>query len=350
MKRTIVLLAFICANAHPNEACFSTNGTILDLIRSSEELDECFASDKDPCNLKKKSVDFQANINSSRLIPMNRLDGDKFMNRTTGQVSIKFGKYNGKGSEQQLSASAQKISRCHIITSAHLLYTDGDFPLESNNFSFVFRTGQTCDIEQPFEKEVTASLFFRMTDAKQGDFGCKSEDNNHPCEVRLFRGSSDLVILRLDSFDKNDHSYFRLDTSAPSLTEGGQRINCWGYTAKIGLENLTPEQSRIYLWVQKDARMFGDNLGKSFDGVLTNAIARKGMSGGGCADSSNPRVLVGLYPNDNKSGGDAGIYINPNDVFSHHPNYLAAFHKLAERYAKANGGKRLSELDSQCLQ
>ena len=349
MKRTIVLLAFICANAHSNESCFSTKA-ILDLISSSEELDECFATDKDPCNLKKKSVDFQANVNSSRLIPMNRMTGDKFMNRTTGAVLVKFGKFDGVDSEKQFAASAQKISRCHIIAPAHLLYEDGDFPLESSNFSLTFQTGQTCDIKYPFENEVKASLFFKMTDKKRVDFGCKSQNNYQDCEKRVFRGSSDLVILKLDSFDKNDHSYFRLDTSTPSFKEGGQRINCWGYTSKSGLENMTPDESRMYLWTHKDARMYGDNLGKSFNGVLTNAVARKGMSGGGCVDSDNPRVLVGLYVNDNRGGGDAGIYINPNDEFSHHPNYLAAFHKLAERYAQTNAGKRLSDLDLQCTQ
>lgn len=348
MKRVTLLLFLICANVHSNESCFSTNRTILELIKSSQELDECFASDKDPCNLKKKSVDFQAAINSSRLIPMNRMPGDKFMNRTTGVVSIEFATRKGEHGGERFVGSAQKISRCHVITSAHLLYANGDFPVESGNYSLVFRTGQTCNAGQPFENEVKVSLFFKMIDAKQGDFDCKSENNTHPCQRRLFRGSSDLVILRLDSFDKNDHSYFHLDTSTPSLTEGGQRINCWGFTASIGLDNITQDQSRMYLWTQKDARMYGDNIGKSFDGVLTNAVARKGMSGGGCADSSNPRMLVGLYANDNKSGGDAAIYIDPNNVFSHHPNYLAPFHKLAERYAKATGGKRLSELDSQC--
>lgn len=350
MKRTILLFAAICANAHSDESCFSSNKAILELIKASEELDECFATDKDPCKLKKKSVDFQANVNSSRLIPMNRLTGDKFMNRATGEVSVKFGKYNGKDSEKQFSASAQKISRCHIITVAHLLYTDGDFPLESSNFSLTFNTGQTCDIKYPFENQVKASLFFKMTDKKRGDWGCKTQNNYQECEKRIFRGSSDLVILKLDSFDKNYRSYFRLNTSTPSFKEGGQRINCWGYTSKRGIENMTPDESKMYMWTHKDARMFGDILGKSFNGVLTNAVTRKGMSGGGCADSDNPRVLVGLYTNDNKGGGNAGIYINPNEEFDNHPNFLAAFHKLAERYAESNPGKRLSDLDSQCTQ
>ena len=272
------------------------------------------------------------------------------MNRTTGAVSVKFGKYDGVDSEQEFSASAQKISRCHIITAAHLLYTDGDFPLESRNFSLTIKTGQTCDIKYPFENAVKASLFFKMTDEERGDWGCKTYTKNNQCEHRLFRGSSDLVILKLDSFDKNDHSYFRLDTSTPSFKESGQRVNCWRYTSGSGLENVTLDESRMYLWTHKDARMYGDNLGKSFKGILTNAVARKGMSGGGCVDSDNPRVLVGLYVQDNKGGGDAGIYINPNDEFSHHPNYLAAFHKLAERYAQTNAGKRLSDLDLQCTQ
>lgn len=348
MKRTIVLIALISANAHSNESCFSTKA-IVDLIRSSEDLDECFASDKDPCGLKEVSVNSQTKVNSSRLIPMNRMNGDKFMNRTTGKVSVKFGTYNGIDSEKTFSASANKISRCHIMAPAHLIYTDGDFPLESKNFSLTFKTGQTCEIKYPFKTEVKASLFFKMTDKKRGDWGCKTYRNNHDCEHRLFRGSSDLVILRLDSFDKNDHSYFRLDTSTPSFKEGGQRINCWGYTS-IGLENMTPDESLMYMLSHKDARMYGDNFGRIFNGVLTNAVSRKGMSGGGCAHPDNPRVMVGMYVNDNKGSGNAAIHINPNNEFSHHPNYLAAFHKLAERYAETNPGKQLVDLDSQCTQ
>ena len=122
MKRATLLLFLICANVHSNESCFSTNRTILELIKSSQELDECFASDKDPCNLKKKSVDFQAAINSSRLIPMNRMPGDKFMNRTTGVVSIEFATRKGEHGGERFVGSAQKISRCHVITSA-ICYT-----------------------------------------------------------------------------------------------------------------------------------------------------------------------------------------------------------------------------------
>ena len=349
MKRATLLLFLICANVHSNESCFSTKA-IVDLIGSSEDLDECFASDKDPCELKKVSIDSQAKVNSLRLIPMNRMNGDKFMNRTTGKVSIAFGKYNGKDSEQQFSASAQKISRCHIIAPAHLIYTDGDFPLESRNFSLTFSTGQTCNTKYPFETEVKASLFFKMTDRTRGDWGCKSyHDNSRDCKHRVFRGNSDLVILKLDAFDEKDHSYFRLDTSTPRLMEGGERINCWGYTT-IGLKNMPPDESRMYMWTHKDARMYGDNLGKSFNGVFTNAVSRKGMSGGGCAHPDNPRLMVGLYVNDNKGDGNSGIHINPNDEFSHHPNYLAAFHKLTERYTEANAGKQLVDLDSQCTQ
>ncbi len=349
MKRAIVLIALISANAHSNESCFSTKA-IVDLIGSSEELDECFSSDSDPCKLKTKSVDFQANVNSTRLIPMNRKVGDGFMDRATGVVSVKFGKFDGKDSSKQFSASAQKISRCHIIAPSHLLYTDGELPINSTNFSITFKNGQSCNIDKPFENEVSASVIFKMTDKARGDFGCRTQNNYQECESRIFRGSSDLVILKLKTFNKNDKSFFKLNTQVPTSKVGGQRINCWGYTPKSGLENMTPDESLMYMWSQKDARMFGDKNGKSFKGVMTSAIARKGMSGGGCVDANDPKVLVGMFTNDNKGGGDAGININPEDELSHHPNYLAAFHKLAERYAEVNGGKQLSELDSQCGQ
>lgn len=347
MKRAIVLIALISANAHSNESCFSTKA-IVDLIGSSEELDECFADDKDPCNLRKKSVDFQANVNSSRLIPMNRMAGDKFMNRTTGEVSVKFGTYNGIDSEQQFSASAQKISRCHIIAPAHLLYTDGELPIDSTNFSITFKNGQSCNIDKPFENEVSASVIFKMTDKARGDFRCKSQNNYQECESRIFRGSRDLVILKLKTFNKNDKSFFKLNTQVPTSKVGGQRINCWGYTSQIGIENMTTQQSRMFLWSQKDARMFGDKNGKSFNGVMTSAIARKGISGGGCVDANDPKILVGMFANDNKGGGDAGININPEDELSHHPNYLSVFHKLSERYSETTNGKKLEDLDSEC--
>ena len=335
MRRLWVILTLVvCAEVPANESCFASK-VIQDLIETSEELDDCFSSDDDKCKLKKKSPDVQANLNSSRLAPLNRKLGDMFMDRATGTVTVTFP--NG----DMFSASAEKISRCHVITSAHLIFADGNVPVASKDYALRFRSGQSCDTSKAWETEASAKLYFAMLTA--ADYDCKDA----ACSHRLFRGHTDLVLLKLEHFDKIDRSFFSLSSIRPKFFTHGQKINCFGYTPSVNKANLSDAESRMYLWFQKDARMFGDDNGRSHKGVLTNAVTRKGMSGGGCVMPTNARELVGVFSKDNKGGGNPAIYVTPSNIASHAPNYLSSFHELSERYMRTTG-KRLDNLDREC--
>ena len=340
MKALMVILTLILTGeVYASNSCFS-NQEIVDLIKASKALDKCFASDDNNCKFKEKTIEEQKARNARRLIPLDRtLDGG-FMDRTTGMVSAEFATEG-----YMVTATAQKISRCHIITSAHLLFADGKVSTQAKT-SINFKTGQTCDSNNPFAIKTSASVLFKMTKEKI-DFDCDRFDKYGGCERRKFYGHSDLVILKLDNYDKKDKSFFTLNTSNPSNHPIGQRVNCWGFPGHNENIKLTAPQSKMLLWSQKDAQIFGDLDGQSAYGVLTNAIAYHGMSGGGCVVQSNPRELVGLIANENSANGKSAINVQPSTATTDGANYLSAFHELDKRYTSETG-KKLSDLDKEC--
>lgn len=349
MKSLVLILIMIISDrVLAGNSCFQSQ-PIIDLIEASKALDICFASDDNPCAFKEKTIEEQKVRNSRRLVPYDRESGDSIMNTATGIVQVNFGKYSGRDSEQEVAASGQKISRCHIITSAHLLYTDAKLPVNSNNLTIQFQTGQTCDQRNPYKESVSASVHFNMVD-ENTDFVCGFNDKYGKCEMRLFYGHSDLVILKLNKYDKKDPKFFSLNTTdpnGPNKLESGQRVNCWGYPGHKPELKLDKEVSDLFLWHQTDAQIFGDNNGQYSKGMLTNAMGYHGMSGGGCAIASKPTELVGLFANPNKVGGRAAIDITPGKAIATGANFLSNFHVLEKRYFQKTG-KHLSDLDKEC--
>ena len=344
MKLLILILTMILSNkALAGNLCFNDQA-VKDLIKASEALDNCFAKDDDECGLREGTPGEQQVSNARRLIPYDRTSGRGFLDRATGVVSAEHS--NGK----VIHGSSQKISRCHIITSAHVLFWDTKLSSDMKDATIKFKSGQTCDVNQPFKNEVEAKVAFRMLDEKT-DFDCVG--NNGKCENRSFKGHSDLVILKLLKNDKSDRSFYNLNTSNPNSHKVGQKVNCFGYPGNY-IDNLSRPynaslklpvaKSNMMLWLQKDAQIFGDNNGTYEKGILTNAIAYKGMSGGGCVISNNPRELVGLFSNDNNSDGKSAIEINKGNAIKNGANFLSGFHNLEQRY-HAKTGKRLADLD-----
>jgi hypothetical protein len=47
-----------------------------------------------------------------------------------------------------------------------------------------------------------------LLDQAKKDFRCLGIDRYGKCEEREFRGHNDLVILKLNKYDKNDKSFF----------------------------------------------------------------------------------------------------------------------------------------------
>ncbi len=344
MKALAMILTLILAQqVLASNSCFDTQA-VKDLIAASEEINECFEKDVNNCKIDKMTVAEQRELNSQRLVPYDRTQ-NALMNDATGAVSANFGSGNVD------AASGQKISRCHIISSAHLLYGDAGIPVDSQDlpalkdsehFDVNFHSGQTCD-SRLFNSKIGAQVFFKMTNAGK-DFVCDKKDGNGNCLSRRFYGKSDLVILKLKNYNKNDKNFFKLKTTPITASSTGDRVNCWGYPEHNNQIKLSKETSDKVLWFQKDAKIFA---GSNAKGVLTNAIAYPGMSGGGCVAASKPNELVGIFADKNSATGHAAVEVTARTADAKSANFLSPFQQLAERYAQATG-KDIANLDSEC--
>lgn len=339
---TLIITMILAQQVFANNSCFDTQA-VKDLIEASEELNECFAKDVNNCKFDKMTVEQQREVNSQRLVPYDRTKNE-LMNNATGAVSAHF-------SASTDAASGQKISSCHIITSAHLLYGDSDVVVDaqdkpalqdSEQFDVNFHTGQTCD-SRLFDKKVGAQVFFKMTKENK-DFVCDKKDINGKCLGRRFYGKSDLVILKLKNYDKNDKNFFKLKTTQLTTSTTGARVNCWGYPEYNNQIKLSKSMSDKMLWFQKDAKIFA---GESAKGVLTNAISYPGMSGGGCVASNKPDELVGIFADKNSATGHAAVDVSARTADVKGANYISSFQNLAERY-KQSTGKDIADLDKEC--
>ncbi len=339
---TTILILILTSKA--SASCFDSL-PVKEIIAASDSINNCFENDDDQCDLSNETPASQKSINSKRLIPIDRSKSE-FLNNATGIVEAKFENYGGVDSGNTYASSTAKISRCHIVTSAHLLYTDGLVPIEKSSFQIMFKSGQTCDPSKPFQNQgIPANVYFNLAKINV-DFKC-SILRDGKCIERAFLGKSDLVILRLDpkKVDKNDRNYYTVNTSSPEtlvnrkLYPKGQRVNCWGYPGYTPDLRLPKATADLLLWGQKDARIYG----VSEHGIVTNSTVYKGMSGGGCTLADSPTELVGLNANDNRANGKALI---TTDTVKD-SNFLSGFQNLDERLF-AEKGIHISDLDKQC--
>lgn len=324
--------------------CFA-NPLVSELIHNSRELDSCFITDKNHCLFDKMTVEMQGKVNAERLVPFDRRN-DKLMDEATGIVVADFGALG------VYSASAQKISRCHVVTSAHLLYTDMSVPVDSKDgplskadaaFELAFHFGQTCDSSR-FRSSSKAHVYFKMT--KEGvDYVCGRYNNAGVCTERNFFGLSDLVILRLADTSQSGSRFFELrDKALQIATIDGERVNCWGYPGYNSQIRIPKDLSDKFLWHQENAKLF---MGKSNRGILTNAIAYPGMSGGGCATPDLPNVLVGIINERNSASGVSAILLSTQTAEVRAGNFISSFERLAKRYSESTR-RALSKLDEEC--
>ncbi len=350
MKFLILIITLtLSQNVIADSSCFD-NSSVQNLMAISAKFDKCFTGKENGCAFDEMTPKEQIIQNSKRLVPYDRKEGT-LMDEATGAVTVKFGNYAGQDSGREYSASGQKISSCHVITSAHLLYQDPNFSMNSENMNVSFKSGQSCDSDEQFKKEAPAKVVFKMdrstaVNGESPDYFCGQYGGDRKCITREFYGRTDLVIIKLAKghYTKGD-KHFTLDTSAP-INEP-QRVDCWGYPEYTENLRLPEAIANKLLWMQKGAQVFGDNDGQSVNGVRTNATSYKGMSGGGCIRPSNPTVLVGLMANDNKSSGKAAFKVTPADPAAKTANYLSPFNRLAKRYKELNK-KDISTLESEC--
>lgn len=350
-RPSIAALAAILSSGVPalsetENACRYEAEDVQSLVSSAKKVAHCFADDDTNCKLAQRSIVFQKNINAVRLIPVDR-SNDSLLNDATGRVTITFKAVSKDGDAGQIfSASAARVSRCHIATSAHLLYLDGSIAKGSNDFELVFHQGQSCRADKPFVNTMRAEVFYAMLDFTKGDFICEIGNTSANCYRRQIRGDRDVVLLRVPTAPQRTRFYSIAAADANKLVIG-QRVDCWGYPSFDKRLGLTEVRSQLFLWHQARAQIFPHPSFQPFKGLLSSAVVYSGMSGGGCALSEVPNELVALHANDNQTDGRPAVAITPDGRFTQQPNYLATFDVLRKRYEE-DTGKLLSKLDELC--
>ncbi len=333
------------------DTCFK-DSRVQALIDQSKETDECFATDQNKCLIEKMTVAEQRELNSQRLVPFDR-STDALFDHAVGKVTAEFAaSEGGRSNPRTANGTGQRISRCHVLTSAHLFYkptseqvTNADLPplSDSDHFDIRFHFGQTCDgkLGQYYAR---GQVLFRMT--RDGrDFTCDIRDNKGRCIERHFNGRSDIVILKLKDYDKSNRHYFQVRTSPVLIPERGTRVSCWGFPGYNNqISSLPKELSDQLLRHQLNAKIFPGSYDR---GLLTNAIAYPGMSGGGCVLASAPTELIGIYAEKNSLTGHSAILASARTADERSLNFLSPLDHLAERYRAATG-KRIEDLDKEC--
>ena len=335
------------------DACFK-DPRVQELIEKSKDIDDCFASDKNRCwpLIGKMSVEKQRKFNAKRLIPFDRSKNALFDHAVGKVTADKVAGLDGWSNPGTANGTGQRISRCHVLTSAHQFYTPITEPVskvdlpplsDSDHFDIRFHFGQTCDgkLGQYYAR---GQVLFRMT-REGSDFVCDRHDNNNRCRERRFFGKSDIVILKLKEYEKNNLNFFQVRTSPVLIPEQGARVSCWGFPGYNNqLSSLPKALSDQLLWHQLNAKIFPGNYDR---GVLTNAVAYPGMSGGGCVLGSAPQELIGIYSRKNSLTGISAVLGSAETADERSLNFLSPLDHLAERYRAATG-KRIEDLDKEC--
>ena len=332
------------------DACFK-DPRVQALIEQSKETDECFDSDQNKCLIEKMTVAEQRELNSQRLIPFDR-STDALFDHAVGKVTAEFAaSEDGRSNARTANGTGQRISRCHVLTSAHLFYKPTSEPVskvnlpplsDSDHFDIRFHFGQTCDGKLG-HYYARGQVLFRMT--REGrDFTCDIRDNKGRCIERHFNGRSDIVILKLKEYERSNRNFFQVRTSPVLIPEQGARVSCWGFPGYNNQINLPKALSDQVLWHQLNAKIFYGNYDR---GLLTNAIAYPGMSGGGCVLASAPTELIGIYAAKNSLTGHSAILASARTADERSLNFLSPLDHLAERYRAATG-KRIEDLDKEC--
>ena len=334
------------------DACFK-DPKVQELIEKSKDIDDCFASDQHRCwkLIAKMSVETQREFNSQRLIPFDR-SKDALFDHAVGIVTAKFAAdEDGRSKPGTVNGTGQRISRCHVLTSAHLFYdpisepvSNTDLPplSDSDHFGIRFRFGQTCDANLA-RYDARAQILFRMT-SESRDFVCDRRDKQDRCVARRFFGKPDIVILKLKDYDKSNRHFFQVRTSPVLIPEQGARVSCWGFPGYNSQIELPKALSDQVLWHQLNAKIFPGNYDR---GMLTNAISYPGMSGGGCVLGSAPQELIGIYTGKGSLLGIPAVIGSAETGDERKLNFLTPLDHLAERYRAATG-KRIEDLDKEC--
>lgn len=318
---------------------------IKDVIAAARELAEFVESDEKFPSIKDMSSEDQKAANlQAAMQPIDFSDLKHRIDRyALGDVVVES---KVEGGTQTLQGSGYKISRSCVVTAAHVLYPTINQQMSEKNraayngkISFVRGDGQE-------KQETPATVFFQMT---------KSDDYRMVSGERRFKGSSDIVVLRLSEAD----NYFKPVTviSPDNLLKNvdsrvGRKISCMGSPSHMTQKKYGNCNGTEFKWKQENARIFSEDISSMKLGVRTNLAGTHGMSGGSCFFVDIPSQVIGLFLNGYQSSEIRfstmpNINLESTDTNAKNIRHIATFDLLNERM-KAELGYGLKDLDQQC--
>jgi len=346
LKSLFLAILFAPLVAQAASACNGLDEPeIKEVIEAARELAEFVESDeKFPAIRNMPSKNQKAANLQAAMQPIDFSDPKHRIDRyALGDVIIES---NIEGDTKKWQGSGYKVSRSCVVTAAHVLYPTINQQMSEKNraayngkISFVRGIGQE-------KQEKPATVFFQMT---------KPDDYRMVSGERLFKGASDIVVLRLSETD----NYFKPITviSPEDLLRNvdykiGRKITCMGSPSHMTQKKYGNCNGVDFKWKQENARLFSeDPTGFKF-GVVTNLALSPGASGGVCYLPEDSSKIIGIALNGFESE-EYGNLAMPNinfqstDTLEKNVRHIATFNVL-DRRMKAELGYGLKDLDKHC--
>lgn len=318
---------------------------IKEVIAAARELAEFVESDENFLYIRNMSSDRQKAVNlQAAMQPIDLSDPKHRIDRyALGDIVVES---NVEGGAQTLQGSGYKISSGCVVTAAHVLYPKtkqkmGEKSRATYNGKIYFVRGDGQE-----KQTIPATIFFQMT---------KSDDYRVVRKDRLFKGGSDIVVLRLSETD----SYFKPVTviSPDDLLRNvdyrvGRKITCMGSPSHMTQKKFGNCKGDDFKWKQVNARIFSKDITMDESGIVTNLVASPGMSGGVCYLAEDPGKIIGIAVNGYITD-EEGNLVMPNinfqstDTSDKNQRHIAPFDVLDKRM-KAELGYGLKDLDKHC--
>lgn len=319
---------------------------IKEVIAAAKELAEFVSDDKKFPAIKNMSSEDQKAANAQAAMqPIDFTEAKHRIDRyALGSMVIES---NVKGGTQELNGSAYKISRSCIVTAAHVLYPTTNQEMSKTNREIFngkikFAVGEGAE-----RKEMTASVFFQMTDS--GDYSIRDGE-------RHFKGNSDIVILKLDNYEDKYFKPIKVLTSEELLfgvdKKIGRKIICMGSPSHMTKKMFGACSGANFKWKQENARIFEEDTYTTRLGVRSNLASSPGMSGGACFLAQDTSQLISIvtsgYSTDKNGQFEMpNINFESTDTAEKNGRYIATFDLLDKRM-KTELGYGLKDLDKHC--
>lgn len=351
MRIAISILSLLCASTWPTtvnaQSCKGLDEPeIKEVIAAARELAEFVEDDeKFPAIKNMSSADQKAANAQAAMQPIDFTEEKHRIDRyALGEVVIES---NVNGGTQRLRGSAYKISRSCIVTAAHVLYPTTKQEMSEKNKAAYNGTIKFIRGNGTEKIENYAAIYFQMT---------KNYDYTLLRGARLFKGNSDIVILKLYNYHDNYFKAAKVHSPEELLKnvvpEVGRKVTCMGSPSHMTQKTYGNCSGSDFKWKQDNARIFSKDISLMENGIVTNAALSPGMSGGACYLAEEPNQVIGLGVNghnydENRRLAMPNINLESKDSINMNVRHIATFDKLDERM-KSELGYRIHDLDKYC--